>query len=64
MIFYLGSKMGIMFIAVPIISTYCTVKDIDLIAVILNKLKIGKKDKPKEAAQDNLSGEDDKGNNQ
>lgn len=40
-IYTLGTIMGAVFLAVPIISTYCTVKDIDLIKVI--KAKAGKK---------------------
>lgn len=60
LIFFLGSIMGIIFLAVPIISTYCTVKDIDLIAVILNTLKKGKAQKLDESAQDSSGGEDDK----
>lgn len=40
-IYTLGMIMGAVFLAVPIISTYCTVKDIDLIKVI--KAKAGKK---------------------
>lgn len=39
LIFFLGSVMGIIFLAVPILSTYCTVKDIDLIKVILTKIR-------------------------
>ena len=39
-IYTLGTIMGAVFLAVPIISTYCTVKDIDLIKVI--KAKAGK----------------------
>lgn len=41
-IFALGTLMGAVFLAVPIISTYCTVKDIDMLGVILTKLKIKK----------------------
>lgn len=37
-IFVLGTIMGIVFLAVPIISTYCTVKNIDLFAVIKEKI--------------------------
>ena len=43
LIFFLGSIMGIIFLAVPILSTYCTVKDIDLIGVILSKIRKDKK---------------------
>ena len=50
-IFVLGSLMGAVFLAVPILSTYCTVKNIDLIKVILAKIK-GKKAAPaQESAQ-------------
>lgn len=38
-IYVLGIIMSIIFLAVPIISTYCTVKNIDLIAYIKSKLK-------------------------
>ncbi len=41
-IFTLGTLMGAVFLAVPIISTYCTVKNIDLLGVILTKLKLKK----------------------
>ena len=41
-IFTLGTLMGAVFLAVPIISTYCTVKNIDLLSVILTKLKLKK----------------------
>lgn len=41
-IFALGTLMGAVFLAVPIISTYCTVKNIDLLGIILTKLKIKK----------------------
>lgn len=41
-IFALGTLMGAIFLAVPIISTYCTVKNIDLLGIILTKLKIKK----------------------
>ena len=41
-IFALGTLMGAVFLAVPIISTYCTVKNIDLLSVILTKLKLKK----------------------
>ena len=37
-IYTLGAIMGAIFLAVPILSTYCTVKDIDLIQVIKEKL--------------------------
>lgn len=37
-IYTLGTIMGAIFLAVPILSTYCTVKDIDLIKVIKEKL--------------------------
>lgn len=51
-IFVLGSLMGAVFLAVPILSTYCTVKNIDLIKVILAKIK-GKKAAPaQESAQE------------
>lgn len=40
LIYVLGTIMGAIFLAVPILSTYFTVKDIDLIALI--KSKIGK----------------------
>lgn len=43
-IYVLGILMSIIFLAVPIISTYCTVKDIDLFALIKSKLN-AKKDK-------------------
>ena len=48
-IFVLGTLMGAVFLVVPILSTYCTVKNIDLIKVILAKIK-GKKAAP---AQEN-----------
>ncbi len=41
LIYVLGTIMGAIFLAVPILSTYFTVKDIDLIALI--KSKAGKK---------------------
>ena len=41
-IFVLGTLMGAVFLAVPIISTYCTVKNIDMLGIILTKLKIKK----------------------
>ena len=41
LIYVLGTIMGAIFLAVPILSTYFTVKDIDLIALI--KSKLGKK---------------------
>ena len=51
-IFVLGTLMGAVFLAVPILSTYCTVKNIDLIKVILAKIK-GKKAAPaQESAQE------------
>lgn len=51
-IFVLGSLMGAVFLVVPILSTYCTVKNIDLIKVILAKIK-GKKAAPaQESAQE------------
>ncbi|MDE5911670.1 MAG: hypothetical protein K2H24_04995 [Clostridia bacterium] len=37
-IYTLGTIMGAIFLAVPILSTYCTVKDIDLFKVIKEKL--------------------------
>lgn len=37
-IYTLGAIMGAIFLAVPILSTYCTVKDIDLFKVIKEKL--------------------------
>ena len=48
LIFFLGSVMGIIFLAVPILSTYCTVKDIDLVKVILTKIR---KDKNIDSAE-------------
>lgn len=41
-IYVLGIFMGAIFLAVPIISTYCTVKDIDLLSTIKNKLSKSK----------------------
>lgn len=38
-IYVLGTIMGAVFLAVPIISTYCTVKEIDIIKLIKDKLK-------------------------
>ena len=38
-IYTLGVIMGAVFLAVPILSTYCTVKDIDLFKVIKEKLQ-------------------------
>ena len=38
-IYTLGTIMGAIFLAVPILTTYCTVKDIDLLKVIKAKLK-------------------------
>ena len=37
-IYFLGTIMGAVFLAVPILSTYCTVKEIDLIKIIKEKL--------------------------
>ena len=45
-IFVLGSLMGAVFLVVPILSTYCTVKNIDLLKVILSKIKKEKKVEP------------------
>ena len=45
LIYFLGTLMGIVFLAVPILSTYCTVKEITL-KELLNKIK--KKDIAKE----------------
>lgn len=60
-IFVLGSLMGAVFLAVPILSTYCTVKNIDLIKVILAKIK-GKKAAPAQesAPEDAESAEEGK----
>ena len=60
-IFVLGSLMGAVFLVVPILSTYCTVKNIDLIKVILAKIK-GKKAAPAQesAPEDAESAEEGK----
>lgn len=44
LIYVLGTIMGAIFLAVPILSTYFTVKDIDLIALIKSKLNKNKSD--------------------
>lgn len=51
LIYVLGTIMGAIFLAVPIISTYFTVKDIDLIALIKSKLHKDKKDEKTEKTQ-------------
>ena len=64
-IFALGTLMGAVFLAVPIISTYCTVKNIDLLGIILTKLKIkkpaggGEQPKDDPSAQSKASAEDE-----
>lgn len=63
-IFALGTLMGAVFLAVPIISTYCTVKNIDLLGIILTKLKIkkpagGEQPKDDPSAQPKASAEDE-----
>ena len=57
LIFFLGSVMGIIFLAVPILSTYCTVKDIDLVKVILTKIR---KDKNIDSAESQDDSGDEK----
>lgn len=44
LIYVLGTIMGAIFLAVPILSTYFTVKEIDLIALIKSKLNKNKSD--------------------
>ena len=63
-IFALGTLMGAVFLAVPIISTYCTVKNIDLLGIILTKLKIkkpagGEQPKDDPSAQSKVPAEDE-----
>lgn len=64
-IFALGTLMGAVFLAVPIISTYCTVKNIDLLGIILTKLKIkkpaggGEQPKDDPSAQPKATAEDE-----
>lgn len=63
-IFALGTLMGAVFLAVPIISTYCTVKNIDLLGIILTKLKIkkpagGEQPKDDPSAQSKATAEDE-----
>ena len=63
-IFALGTLMGAVFLAVPIISTYCTVKNIDLLGIILTKLKIkkpagGEQPKDDPSAQSKAPAEDE-----
>ncbi len=43
-IYTLGTLMGAVFLAFPIFSTYCTVKDIDVIAIVKVKLTSKKSD--------------------
>ena len=51
-IFVLGSLMGAVFLVVPILSTYCTVKNIDLLKVILSKIKKENKVEPSNDAEE------------
>lgn len=58
-IFVLGTLMGAVFLAVPIISTYCTVKNIDMLGIILTKLKIKKPAANEEKKEDGGSEDPD-----
>lgn len=63
-IFVLGTLMGAVFLAVPIISTYCTVKNIDMLGIILTKLKIKKpaanEEKKEDVGSESPDDKDDK----
>lgn len=63
-IFVLGTLMGAVFLAVPIISTYCTVKNIDMLGIILTKLKIKKpaanEEKKEDGGSESPDDKDDK----
>lgn len=61
-IFVLGTLMGAVFLAVPIISTYCTVKNIDMLGIILTKLKIKKPAANEEKKEDGGSEDPDNKN--
>lgn len=51
-IFVLGSLMGAVFLVVPILSTYCTLKNIDILKVILSKIKKENKVEPSNDAEE------------